>query len=266
MSDPIDSAPGSDPANDDERLQALVDGELDPAARERLARRLAEDPDAAGRVREYADQKRRLADALATVAAGPADPYTATLADSLGRRLAPPPRYRWLRGLGIAAALLAAGWWGHDLWVVVEGAPVPDMVADAAQIHELFAEDPDRSVELSAAESGEISDWMTRQLGENVAIPDLRAMGLTFLGGRLLGNQEGPFAQLLYEARDGNRVSLYLSGETGQADEAVQLVELDGLNAGYWQEDDLAYTLVAEFPPQRLLSIASRLGATIDHL
>jgi anti-sigma factor RsiW len=61
-------------------------------------------------------------------------------------------------------------------------------------------------------------------------------------------------------------VSLYLSREVDPGDADIQMVEVDGLNAGYWQEDDLAYTLVAEVPAERLLSIASRLGASADRL
>lgn len=266
MTDPTEDAPDAAGDADEDRLQAFVDGELDADSREAMARRLANDPEAAHRARDYAAQKRRLAEALATAADGPTDPYTATLAEGLARRLAPPPRFRWLRSLGVAAALLAVGWWGHALRGAVDVGPVPNRVADAAQIHELFAGDPDHPVELSAAESDELAGWITRKLGEEVAIPDLRGMGLTFLGGRLLGSEEGPFAQLLYEGRDGSRVSLYLSGEVEQGDDSLRLVEVDGLNAGYWQEDDLAYTLVAEVPPQRLLSIASRLGATVDQL
>lgn len=266
MNPPTDDPEPFAPQSDESQLQAFVDGELDVATRETMARRLAGDPGLARRAHDYAGHKRRLAAALAAAARGPADPYTATLAEGLARRLTPAPRLRWLRGLAVAAALLAAGWWGQDLRRAVTGEPVPDMVADAAQIHELFAEDPEHPVELSAAQSDELADWMTRQLGEQVAVPDLKAMGLTFLGGRLLGNQGGPFAQLLYEARDGSRVSLYLSREVDPGDADIQMVEVDGLNAGYWQEDDLAYTLVAEVPAERLLSIASRLGASADRL
>lgn len=254
MTDPIDDA------GDEERLQAYVDGELDGAARAEIERRIAADPDLARRARDWAAQKRQLAAALALATRDGADPYTDTLAAGLARRLRPPGRWRWLRWGATAAALIGFGWWGHDL-AGSAGDPVPDLVADAAEIHELFAEDPDHPVELSAAESGALADWMTQKLGERVAVPNLAPAGLTFLGGRLLGSEDGPFAQLLYEARDGSRISLYLSRQLDDADESVRLVRIDGLNAGYWQEDELSYTLVADASAERLLTIASRLGA-----
>ncbi len=254
MTDPIGNV------GDEERLQAYVDGELDDAARAEMERRLAVDPELARRARDCAAQKRLLATALTLATRDAADPYTDTLAVGLAQRLQPPARWRWLRWGATAAALVGFGWWGHDL-ARGTGDPVPDLVADAAEIHELFAEDPDHPVELSAAESGALADWISQKLGERVVVPNLAPAGLTFLGGRLLGSEEGPFAQLLYEARDGSRISLYLSRQLDDADESVRLVQIDGLNAGYWQEDELSYTLVADASAERLLTIASRLGA-----
>lgn len=255
-SGPVRSA---DRSNDDELLQAFVDGELADAAQADIARRIEADPALARRVTDYAHQKRQLASALADAAVGSADPYTAALADGLARRLSP-PRFRWLRHFAVACALFAIGWWGHDLARTLDD-PVPDQVADAAEIHELFAEDVQHPVEFSAAESVVLADWMSRQLGEDVAVPNLSGLGLRFLGGRLLGREEGPFAQLVYEGADGGRLSVYLARPLDGEDERIQVVQLDGLSAGYWQEDDLAYTIVAELSGERLLTIATRLGA-----
>lgn len=265
MTGRTDDRPAFGPADEESLIHALLDGELDGERRAELERRLDEDGELRRRVDLYAEQKRRLAAALAAAAEGPTDPYTDTLAEALVQRLARPARLRWLRRAAFAAVLLAAGWWVHDLGRLVAD-PVPDIVADAAQIHELFAEDPEHHVELPPAESEAISRWMSRQLGEPVEVPDLKPLGLTFLGGRLLANEEGPFAQLVYETSDGRRLSLYLSGETGEGERDLELVEIDGLNAGYWEDDDLAYTLVARVSPQRLLAIASELGASADRL
>lgn len=265
-----------DPLSETEQqLQSFVDGELDEARRRQVERRLAVDPGAARRAGAYRRQKRQLTAALAAAAGESADPYTATLVDGLARRLAPPPRVRWLRPLGVAAVLVAASWWGNDLYDtalldsgLLDTGQVPGLVADGAEIHQLFAEDPEHPVELTAAQSDELTEWMAVHLGEAAAVPDLRPMGLTFLGGRLLGSQEGPFAQLLYEAADGGRISLYLSRGDGSANETadgIQIIRVDGLNAGYWQEDSLTYALVAEAPQERLRSIATRLSA-VDRL
>lgn len=257
-----DTGPDADRAatsGEEDRLHAFVDGELDDTACAEIARQLAADPALARRAAAYARDKQRLGEALARASGDSIDPYTAALTDGLARRLNR-PRFRWLRHFAMAAALLAAGWWGHDLVRSVAD-PIPDQVADAAEIHELFAEDAEFPVELSAAESGALADWMRRQLGENVTVPNLSSIGLTFLGGRLLGREEGPFAQLVYEAEDGARVSLYLARPVEGDGGAIQVVEVGNLNAGYWQEDDLAYTIVTAAPDEQLLTIASRLGA-----
>jgi anti-sigma factor RsiW len=103
--------------------------------------------------------------------------------------------------------------------------------------------------------------WFSRHLGEPVEIPSLRALGLHLMGGRLLTGDDGPVAQLIYEDDAGRRLTLCLSVDPADLGLEVELVEVDGLTAGYWQKGELSYALVAETSDLQLVAIASELGA-----
>ena len=55
-------------------------------------------------------------------------------------------------------------------------------------------------------------------------------------------------AQLIYEDGSGRRLTLCLSSEPLEVGQAVELVEVGDLTAGYWQDGDLSYALVGETP------------------
>jgi anti-sigma factor RsiW len=103
--------------------------------------------------------------------------------------------------------------------------------------------------------------WFSRHLGEPIEIPSLRAVGLHLVGGRLLTGDDGPVAQLIYEDRKGRRLTLCLSSAPAGTGLEIELVEVDGLTAGYWQDGELSYALVAQTPDLQLVAIASELGA-----
>lgn len=247
----------------EEEIHAFVDGQLEPARRQAVAAWLAEHPAEMQRARAYEAQKELLRAALLMEDEGEPAPRTAALEAALLRRL----RRRTGRlppALGRAAAvalLLATGWLGHVLFQRHVEAKLPEAVEDAAQAHEIFAQDPLRPVELPASDSQEIVAWFSGHLGEPIQIPDLRPLGLRFVGGRLLGTEEGPLAQLLYEDREGRRLGVYLSTQPIDLDREIQVAHVRDLTAGYWREGELIYTVVADTPTEQLIFIASEIGA-----
>jgi anti-sigma factor RsiW len=86
-------------------------------------------------------------------------------------------------------------------------------------------------------------------------------MGLRLVGGRLLAGDQGPVAQLIYEDASGYRVTLCLSSAPSDSGPELEVVNLEGLTAGYWHEGDLTYALVAKAGEQQLVTIATELGA-----
>lgn len=243
----------------DEDLHAFLDGELDDERHREVMEYLDEHPDKLALVATYIEQKRLVREGLEQrIAHDP--PETADLAQALARQLRrPPPHQRWRRAAAVAL-LFGAGWLANSSFGVAIAEPVPDLVEDAAQVHQIFAEDVRRPVEIPGSRSEELARWFSDHFGERVEIPVLRPLGLNLVGGRLLGTEEGPVALLIYEDAQGGRLTLCLSPQDLSEGSEVEIVEIDGLTAGYWQDEELAYALVADTPSEQLTAIAEELG------
>jgi len=246
--------------NEDE-IQALVDGQLPAERCTAVLAQLGRHPAAFERLGQYALQKSELRRQLEALDLADDNPTTRALERSLANRLTRREYLGWLRRVASVAALLAAGWSGHAFYQSYLQPHLPSLVVEAAQAHEVFGEDSQRPVELTAASRIEMAAWFSHQLGEPVEIPSLNAIGLRLVGGRLLSGDAGPVAQLIYEDGQRRRLSLCLSSEPAGNGLELELVEVDGLSAGYWQKGELSYALVAETPDLQLSAIASELGA-----
>jgi anti-sigma factor RsiW len=246
----------------EDELQAFVDDQLPPARHRAVVAHLGEHPEDRRRVDDYLQQKRDLRAHVEAQSPGPTDALTERLQAELAARLAARRRRLWSPWpQAVAAALLiGVGWLGHMGYERYQDWRLPPAVNGAAQAHLIFADDPVRPVELPASASVELARWFSDHLGERVTIPDLAQLGLNFVGGRLLGTEKGPMAQMLYEDNRGRRLSLYLTPSDGDGGADVQVVQIDGFNAGYWKGDALAFTIVAETPTEQLLVIASEIG------
>lgn len=246
---------------DEAEVQALVDGRLDAGRHAVVLAALAEDPARLARVTDYARQTAELREQVAALGPTEPDPATVRLEQELAAALTRP---RWMPHLRRAAAvvlLLGAGWASHDLFQAVLGSRLPSVVIEAAQAHQVFAEDRHRPVELTAAARQEMVAWFSHHLGEQVEIPSLHAVGLRLIGGRLLTAEDGPVAQLIYEDRSGHRLTLCLSSIPAEVGGDFQIVEVDGLTAGYWQDGELTFAVVAATSERELAAIASEAGA-----
>ncbi len=251
----------SPPEMTETELQAFVDGQL-PAERCRaVLAYLGRHPDDLQRLADYAGHKDALQRRLAEVDLVADDPATAELQRTLAERLNRPHYSRWLAQAATIALLLAAGWSGHGLYQSYLENRIPELVIKAAEAHEVFGPDQRRPVELTAGSTAEMAAWFSSRLGEPVEIPVLATLGLQLVGGRLLTADNRPMAQLIYQDGTGHRLTLCLSSAPLEVGQAIELVEVGDLTAGYWQDGDLTYALVGETPDDQLVAIASELGA-----
>ena len=246
----------------EDELHAFVDGHLPRDRCTAVLAYLGRHPEEVARLTAYARQKEQLRSRLEEMALPTGDPATAELQHVLADRLAGRTRYRdWLRRSAGMAVLLGTGWWSNALYEQYFTDRLPDVVMEGTQAHEIFSGDLDRPVELTAMATTDMAAWFSSRLGELVEIPSLHGMGLRLIGGRLLAGDEGPVAQLIYEDASGYRVSLCLSSAPSSSKPELELVRLQGLTAGYWNEGDLTYALVANTTEQQLVTIAMELGA-----
>ena len=245
----------------EDELQAFVDGQLPRGRSTAVLAWLGGHPEDVPRLAQYALQKEELRRSVAATSLPGDDPTTLQLQRTLADRLQRPAHGAWLRRAATVVLLLAAGWTSHAFYGAFLEHRLPALVVEAAQAHEVFGDDSQRPVELTAASRAEMAAWFSRHLGEDIEIPSLRAIGLHLVGGRLLPGEDSPIAQLIYEDSAQRRLTLCLSAEPTDAGPAIELVEVEGLTAGYWDGGEVSYALVAQTPDLQLVAIASELGA-----
>lgn len=235
-------------------LVRYVDEELSPERRQAVDQHLRERPDDAERVaRDIAliADLRRAFDGLAR--------------NRPERNMA--RRTTGLRPLALAASLVAATFLGAGLgWGLkprAGPAPTEDLLADAVAAHRTFVVEVAHPVEVEATEKGHLATWLSNRLGRQFKVPDLRAAGLSLMGGRLLPSVTEPAAQLMYEDSTGARLTLYLRrGAPG--DPSFRFSQGATEQAFYWSDTEFGYALTGSLSRERLLEIAHLLQAQLE--
>ena len=81
--------------------------------------------------------------------------------------------------------------------------------------------------------------------------------GFELIGGRLLpAGERGRAAMLLYEDAKGERISLFVTGESSEASSGTYSAESKGPEAVYWLDKGYGCAVVGSLPPERLSDIA----------
>ena len=241
-----------------DKLMAYVDGQLDPRERAQVESWLAANPDAEAE----ASLMQRQADAIRTLY-GPiaAEPVPARLSvETLARAHEKAKGHIW-RNLVAAIVLVALGLGGG--WYLRGAASSPNiadrLIAQAVSAHTVYVLENRHAVEVAGAESEHLSTWLSNRLQTNLAMPDLSAAGLTFLGGRLLPAPEVPggrAAQLMYEDAAGARLTLYVTPSPGPDTPEYELASLGADTALFWADDVISCTITAPYPAEKLQAIA----------
>jgi anti-sigma factor RsiW len=235
MTEPSDQGP-------EVRLGAALD-RMDAEAAESLLGALDSDPRGLDRLRAYVRQKRllrRSANALER----PGDERTDALADRLAKRL---DRARSGRlGLVIVTALIVG--WG--LGEISDQLTEPSAyygfeTADARVVtREPVSDD---SLSVAEASPARLSRW----IGRPVSAPDLRRLGLTFKGARLVDTGEVKLVGLIYRGRAG-QVTLSQSPDLDGLRERPELLRTASVQAGYWSDGRKTFALIAQLGGPRI--------------
>lgn len=193
----------------------------------------------------------------------------------------------------VALALgVGAGWIGHRGWTAqnqqVDSASFThDLMHDAMVAHAVYAVDARHPVELNMREQDQLLSWLSRRLGRPVTLPDLTHIGWSTLGGRLLpgdsGGASNTRAQIMYEDKGGQRLTLYLSvlqasarastdADPTQALRAtddddplpgagqrivLDTASRDSVHSVYWTASHFGFALVGELPRDALERIGN---------
>ncbi|WDY55940.1 anti-sigma factor family protein [Pseudomonas sp. PSKL.D1] len=222
-------------------LHAYVDDRLEPARRAEVQAWLSANPEEAMKVEAWRSDARRLRAALA----GLGEPAGAPQLDL--RQLQAGLRQRRQRRLASAAVLLLAlgiggvgGWQARQ--VTLAGNELP--MADAVQAHRLFAGSD--TLDIQASDPTRLRDWLGKHFSRVGQLPDLTGYGFEPVGARLLSNETGPAALLVFEDHKGQRISLFLRSPGDHYQRMPQGQRVDGqLEARYWSHGAYNFALVS---------------------
>lgn len=232
-------------------LHAFVDGQLCDTEMALVEAYLAENPDRADEVAEWAAQN----DAIRALFPAPDRPIDLPDASQVANvNRAPWPAIA--ASVAILAVGIALGWAGRGIAPQNTEIQVAGLVNEAIAAHAVFTADPHRPVEIKADEEDLLIRWLSNRVGVQLSTPDLSSNGFELVGGRLLSATEGPAAQFMYENAAGTRITLFaVRSNSGRM--AKFEFESDGkTNSFYWQDERLRYAIIGDLPRDDLSKLA----------
>lgn len=251
---------------EDPELHAYVDGQLDPLRRAAVEARLATDPVLARQVHAWHAQRLALRDLHADVLRQEIPSHLLHAAENLHHRS---DRFaQWQRWGGMAAAVLLAfglGWGGRMQWddrvAYAPGSPrVTGQFARAAMVaYSVYTPEVRHPVEVDATQQQHLVQWLSKRLNRPLKVPSLQQAGYELVGGRLLPGDNGARAQFMYQAANGDRVTLYvgaLESAAAKGETAFRYTSDAGVASFYWVENGFGYALTGKLPRQGLLVLA----------
>jgi len=246
-------------------LHAYVDGELDDARRAQIDALLPTHPELARQI----EQIRLAAQQLRASMPAPAHADTPARLDPF--RIHRALRDQSRRHVAMAASLVLAlgiggvgGWQTRELAMRQTYLPM----ADAVQAYRMFAaNETPQVVDVSASDPRALQAWLDRHFVQPAPLPDFTAYGFQPAGGRLVPNEQGTAAMILYRNGQGQSIVYYVRspGSLLHFDHGNRQ---DGnLLAQYWRQGRYLYAVVSptDTPTTRPLQQAiepSRRGDT----
>jgi anti-sigma factor RsiW len=257
---------GDLPPIDDDMLHAYVDGRLDGAARARVAAWLDSNPEEAARVADWQAVGEALRSAFEPVAQEPVPARLAAFALPAGNSGRP-----WWRQAAAAVVLLALGAAGGYGVAEINRPSLPSaglnarhLADSAASAHRVFVVEVRHPVEVGADQEQHLVTWLGKRVGAKLIAPRLDEKGYRLVGGRLLSSDAGPAAQLMYENREGKRLTAYVASSVADGQTAFQFRQKDKVSTFYWVDNGMGYALSGDVDRSTLLDIAKVVYAQLQ--
>jgi anti-sigma factor RsiW len=249
------------PVTEDE-LHAYVDGELPADRREAVASWLAAHPAEAATVAAWRAQAEAI---RVRYGATIEEPVPARL--QLDRIMRQGRRGRSFAAVAAAAVIAfviggGAGWLARG--ATAAPSSVSTITADALEAHRLYVVEVRHPVEVPGSERPHLTAWLTKRLGYAQHIPNLEALGLKLVGGRLLPGPHGDAAALyMYESPSGERFTIY-SSQAKAPETALRFKTGARFAAYYWVDDQHAYVVSGPAERAKLERIAKTIYEQVD--
>jgi anti-sigma factor RsiW len=247
---------------DELTLLAFVDGELDPASREKVEAVIAHSPELQAQVAALRASclpygSAFEGQALPDVPPALAQRVRALVSVSKASAMAPRSRRHWLgTGAAIAASFGAGTLLPWRSWMASKESGWVERIASyqAFYVRETVNQPADSPARLSALLEGFDSDQQRA-----LFVPDLRSAGLTFKRVQRLGYGDSPLIQMVYLPAGGKPLAL-CALPMKRNDSNVETRAIEGLSVATWQRRGLAFVLAADMPQGQVTQLAQRLA------
>lgn len=241
----------------DVQLMAYADGELDAETMRAVEAVLGGDPQAHAKVEMF----RQTGDLLRAACA---EGFYASGLEHLRIPSGRPKRSIGRRFAALAAACLVAGLvgFGGGKLSSLPGSARDSLLDEVAEYHAVFSREDAHLVEVSAANSAELQDWLGQRLGRSLPPPDLSKLGLSFAGGRMLVIDGKPVGELMYVRQSGPPVALCVTRMAGAA-EPLRVDTRQDLRLASWTDGQHAYVAVGLLDAQAVTDVAEMAAAQL---
>lgn len=252
-----------------EDLHAYVDGVLVEHRREDVERLLGRNADIAARVDCYQSLNRILH-----------AHYDLVLFEAIPARLKLSAKRRWFGAANMRrfAAMTAALVLGMVIGIggsmerlslnAVAGDDAARLVAadgrdgfarESAIAHVTYAPDVERpaKADSDSPREGGLGKWLSARLGTDVVPPELTHAGYKLMGGRLLPDGRGTFAQFTYNDAKGERITVCVSHRMEHVPTTGLTLYRDGpVKVFHWTVGDYGYSVTGGISRDALLEVA----------
>ncbi|MCK5917513.1 MAG: anti-sigma factor [Cocleimonas sp.] len=166
----------------------------------------------------------------------------------------------WFYSMAASLFLLVIGgtlgWFAHGLSQPLTK-NTTNFVNSAISAHQVYTVEVLHPVEVNADKQKHLVAWLSKRINHSLAVPNLEEYGYDFLGGRLLSMRKGKAAaQLMFENNEGKRVTLLVSKNQSYRDQALHLKNIDNINAYYWMDSKVAYSITGEMNSSALRKLS----------
>lgn len=232
-------------------LHALADGRLAGPRRVEVEDWLGGHPQEAGQVSAWRGQNALLHRAYDNILNAP---LPARLLDAGRQPTQAANHWTWRMAAAIAWLALGGvvGYWIHgDADLSPNTQSLASLPRQAAIAHAVYTPEVRHPVEVGADQEAHLSAWLSKRLGAPLKPPHLENAGYALVGGRLLPGEGaaggGAVAQFMYQAANGQRLTLYVRNDVAGSNEtAFRSAQEGGIRVFYWLDGRFGYALSGE--------------------
>jgi len=231
-------------------LHAHADNRLAGQRRAEVDQWLAGHPQEAGQVAAWRAQNGLLHRAYDNILDAP---LPARLLDA---SRPPQAANHWSWRIAAVVSWLALGgvggyWLRGDTGLSPDARSLASLPRQAAIAHAVFVPEVRHPVEVGAEQEAHLSAWLSKRLGAPLKPPHLENAGYALVGGRLLPGEGaaggGAVAQFMYQAANGQRLTLYVRNDaSGSRETAFRTAQEGGVRVFYWLDGRFGYALSGE--------------------